>query len=197
MFTGIVETAAEVLEVTDHSLTLRRPASFMDVVLGTSICTAGACLSAVRITPDTLGFDVVPETFARTSLGQLRPGSRVNLERSMRADSRFEGHIVQGHVEGVGEVVTNADPGDGTGWRLTFKVPEALLPCVIPKGSIAVDGVSLTVASIEQKICTIALIPHTLEVTTLGVLKSGDRVNLETDLFLRGLQHVRSLFLAR
>lgn len=190
MFTGIVETAAKVLERTDRSLLIERPEFFTDITLGASICTAGACLSAVRITADSIGFDVVPETFARTALGRLQPGDRVNLERSMQAGTRFEGHIVQGHVEGVGEVIDNKDFGPGEGWKLIIRIPKELCAAVVPKGSIALDGVSLTVAAIEGDMCTIALIPHTLEVTTLGVLKPGDPVNVETDIMMRGLRRL-------
>ncbi len=190
MFTGIIETAAEVLERTDHSLLIRRPEFFTDVALGGSIAVAGACLSAVRIAADSIGFDVVPETFAKTSLGRLQKGDKVNLERSMLAGARFEGHVVQGHVEGVGQVVDNRDFGPGQGWKLIVTVPATLVPAVVPKGSIALDGVSLTVAAIEGDLCTIALIPHTLEVTTLGVLKPGDPINIETDVMMRGLRRL-------
>jgi riboflavin synthase len=193
MFTGIVETAAEVLERTDHSLLIRRPEFFTDIALGASIAVAGTCLSAVRITPESIGFDIVPETFARTTLGRLRPGDTVNLERSMLAGARFEGHVVQGHIEGVGEVMDNKDFGSGQGWKLIIKIPQDLLGAVVPKGSIAIEGVSLTVAALEGDRCTIALIPHTLEVTTLGRLKAGDGVNLETDIMMRGLSRLLAL----
>ncbi len=190
MFTGIVETAAEVLERTDRSLLIKRPEFFTDIALGASICTAGACLSAVRITADSIGFDVVPETFAKTSLGHLEAGDTVNLERSMQAGARFEGHIVQGHVEGVATVVDNKDFGPGQGWKLVLRIPKDLCAAVVPKGSIALDGVSLTVAAIEGDLCTIALIPHTLQVTTLGRLQPGDPVNVETDIMMRGLRRL-------
>lgn len=190
MFTGIIETAAEVLERTDRSLLIRRPDFFTDIALGGSIAVAGACLSAVRISADSIGFDVVPETFAKTSLGRLQKGDKVNLERSMLAGARFEGHVVQGHVEAVGEVIENRDFGPGQGWKLVVKIPADLVGAVVPKGSIALDGVSLTVAAIEGEKCTIALIPHTLEVTTFGVLKPGDPINIETDVMMRGLKRL-------
>lgn len=190
MFTGIIETAATVLERTDHSLLIERPAAFTEIAIGASICTAGACLSAVRITSDSIGFDVVPETFARTTLGRLEKGSKVNLERSMQAGARFEGHVVQGHVEGVGQVIDNQDFGSEQGWKLIIKIPSELVAAVVPKGSIAIDGVSLTVAAVEGDRCTIALIPHTLEVTSLGTLKPGDGVNVETDIMMRGLRRL-------
>ena len=189
MFTGIVETAAKVLERTDHSLLIERPSFFTDIPLGASICTAGVCLSAVRISPESIGFDVVPETFARTALGALEVGDTVNVERSMLAGARFEGHIVQGHVEGVAEVVHNKDFGP-EGWKLVLRLPQELAPAVVPKGSIALDGVSLTVAAIDADLCTIALIPHTLEVTSLGRLRPGDPVNVETDIMMRGLRRL-------
>jgi len=183
MFTGIVETMAKVLQKTDEGLVLERPKIFTDIKIGSSICVFGACLSIVALDKKTMRFDIVPETWRRTKLGDLRIGDRVNLERSLRADARFEGHVVQGHVEG-----TSGQWGvirGKNGVRFTVTIPEALLPFVVEKGSIAIDGVSLTVAKMEGNQCTIALIPHTLEVTTLGSLKEGERVNIETDVMGR------------
>ena len=197
MFTGIIETTAEMLEKSDDGLVLKRPAGFSDLKRGASICVSGACLSVVGIDDDMMSFDVVEETWNRTKLGGLKKGDKVNLERSMRADARFEGHIVQGHVEGVATVVANGGTVDGGGWILSIEIPSAILPAVIFKGSIAIDGVSLTVAGIEDSVCSIALIPHTLEMTTLGALQPGDMVNIETDMFLRGLHHMLMLRLAQ
>jgi riboflavin synthase len=143
-----------------------------------------------------LRFDVVPETLARTTLGGLAAGSRVNLERAATAATLMGGHVVQGHVEGVGEVRAVRTEGE---WRVTIKVPNELMPCITPKGSIAVEGVSLTVASVDVTASTldVALIPTTLEVTTLGGLKPGSRVNLETDIMARTIVHYMRNFTGR
>jgi riboflavin synthase len=191
MFTGIVETTARVLEKTAEGLTLERPNAFTDLTIGCSIAVAGACLSVVGMDEDMMAFDVMQETWNRTKLGTLEVGDSVNVERAMSATARFEGHVVQGHIEGVGAVVANGETDNG--WMLLFEVPDDILPAIIYKGSIAVEGVSLTVAAIEENVCSIGLIPHTLTVTTLGNLKPGDQVNIETDMFLRGLHHMLML----
>lgn len=188
MFTGIVETTAKVLQKTDSGLALERPKTFTDITIGSSICVSGACLSVVAFDKKTMRFDVVSETWKRTKLGDLRVGGHVNLERSLRADARFEGHVVQGHIEGTG-LITHYSLLD-TQALLTLKIPKGLLPFVVEKGSIAIDGVSLTVAKMDGDRCTIALIPHTLEMTTFGSLKEGDRVNIETDVMGRYLWHM-------
>jgi riboflavin synthase len=125
-----------------------------------------------------MSFDVVQETLEKTKLGSLKKDDAVNLERSMRADGRFEGHVVQGHVEGTAKVM---EPGE----MLTIELPSAMLPHVVQKGSITIDGVSLTVASLDGNRCTVALIPHTLKMTTLGNLRKNDDVNIETDILAR------------
>lgn len=183
MFTGIVEVVARVLKKTDSGLTLERPKIFTDITIGSSICVSGACLSVVAFDAKTMRFDVVSETWKRTKLGDLCVGDHVNLERSLRADGRFEGHVVQGHVEGTSGQWSVVSEKNGV--RFTVTVPKNLLPFVVEKGSIAIDGVSLTVAKMDGDRCTIALIPHTLEVTTFGSLKEGERVNMETDVMGR------------
>lgn len=193
MFTGIVETKAKILERTLDGLVLERPKTFTNLNIGDSICVSGACLSVVGMDDEMMSFDVVEETWSKTKLGMLHRGDLVNVERSMAASARFEGHIVQGHVEGVATVEANGDAGDGAGWLLTLEMPGELLAAIIPKGSIAIDGVSLTVASIRENLVSIALIPHTLEITTLGELKPGDKVDIETDMFLRGLHRMLML----
>lgn len=195
MFTGIIETKAKILERTLDGLVLERPKSFTDLQIGASIAVSGTCLSVVGMDDEMMSFDVVDETWARTKLGGLHRGDFVNLERSMAASARFEGHVVQGHVEGVGAVLANGEM-EGAGWILSIDLPRELVSSVIHKGSIAIDGVSLTVASLEDTVCSIALIPHTLSLTTLGLLKGGDSVNVETDMFLRGLHHMLMLRLA-
>ena len=333
MFTGIIEALAPVISRSDSQLTIERPTAFSDIQIGSSICTAGACLSVIKFDDTSITFDVVPETWERTTLGKLKEGDPVNLERALPAGGRFEGHVVQGHVEGSATVLNSPSPhpspsgggepkrnkplprnvkfyaremrqepteveemlwehlrrhgcgihfrrqhpiggcildfychegylgveidgsvhekkeqkaydkerqqylesehgihilrftndqvmssadtvlktiqehlnsppssreglGEGaketkttqeTGGMLVISLPRNLAKFVIPKGSIAIDGVSLTVASIDGNECTIALIPHTCESTTLGSLQAGDHVNIETDVIVRSM----------
>lgn len=186
MFTGIIETMAVVKERTDTQLVVERPSEFDDIKIGSSIAVCGACLSVVSFDKDSMTFDIVSETFKCTKLGSLKVGDKVNLERAMKTSDRFEGHVVQGHIESVGVVKCRSG-------EVVVKVPDALLKYIIPKGSISFDGVSLTVASIEGNSVTVALIPHTLEQTTLGVLKDGDKVNIETDVMAK---HAHQLLLS-
>lgn len=188
MFTGIVETTAAVKEKTSTGLVLERPATFDDLMIGCSITVNGACLSVVHFDNTSMAFDIVPETWAKTNLGDLNIGSLVNLERALGSNGRFEGHIVQGHVEGTATVVSLDKPTDSPWATLTIELPDALTPYIVYKGSIAINGVSLTVASVERNKCTIALIPHTLEITNFGMLKTGDRVNIETDVLARYME---------
>ena len=186
MFTGIVEETAEILSRSGNVLTISRPGTFTDIEEGSSICVSGTCLTVTAFDSDSMTFDVVDETLRASKLGALQQGDHVNLERSLKADGRFEGHVVQGHVEGTGQV-------SGVGTELSVEIPEQLLQLVVPKGSIAIDGVSLTVAKIDGNACTIALIPHTREQTTLGTLNVGDSVNIETDILVRSLHHSTAL----
>lgn len=181
MFTGIIETTAQVLKNADGRLVLERPAIFDDIKLGASICVSGVCLSIVAFDDQSMRFDVIDETLSKTKLGNLTSGDAVNLERALKVSDRFEGHMVQGHVEGTG-VIGNQLSVTGV---LEITLTDDLVPFVISKGSITIDGVSLTVASIADNKCTVALIPHTLSVTTLGSLQTGDRVNIETDILGR------------
>lgn len=168
---------------------------------GDSICVSGCCLTLAEPvgTDGLLAFDAIPETLAKTTLGGLEPGDEVNLEASMTAATPMDGHVVQGHVEGVGEVAAIASHGE---WRIRIRPPADLMPCMVPKGSVTVDGVSLTIAAVEvgehgvdgTPGCggwfEVALIPTTLELTTLGALAVGSRVNLETDVLARTVVHV-------
>jgi riboflavin synthase len=184
MFTGIVEDIGTVLSVSGdaagQTLRIRSAVVTDDLSVGDSISIAGACLTAVSVDDDSFEIEAVSETLEKTNLGRLRAGDGVNLERAMRADGRFDGHIVQGHVDGVGRVL-RLEP-EGIGSRLAIEVPPALLRWIVEKGSITVDGVSLTVAHLSGQVVEIALIPHTLEATTLGSLAGGDVVNLEADI---------------
>ncbi len=185
MFTGIIETTAKILERSATGLTLARPKTFDDIKEGSSIAVSGACLSVIRFNKKSMSFAVVPETWAKTKLGALKSGDAVNLERALAANGRFDGHVVQGHVEGVGTVVDIKKEREGA--TLTIDIPPPLLPFIIPKGSITLDGVSLTIASVNENLCTVALIPLTLQETTLGRLQKGDPVDIETDIFVRAL----------
>jgi riboflavin synthase len=184
MFTGIVEDVGTVLSVSGdaagQTLRIRSVVVTEDLSVGDSISIAGACLTAVSVDDDSFEIEAVSETLEKTNLGRLRSGDGVNLERAMRADGRFDGHIVQGHVDGVGRVL-RLEP-EGIGSRLAIEVPPPLLRWIVEKGSITVDGVSLTVAHLSGQMVEIALIPHTLEATTLGSLAGGDVVNLEADI---------------
>lgn len=179
MFTGIVEATAEVREKSPSGLIVERPVSFEDIKISSSIAVAGVCLTVARLSDTYMECDVVEETWRKTSLADLHMGDRVNVERAMKAGGRLDGHIVQGHVEGTGSVVLQKYG------QLIVELPANLAARIVPKGSIAIDGVSLTVANIEENRCIIALIPHTLERTTLGKLAKGDRVNVETDVLMR------------
>ncbi len=184
MFTGLVEATAPILEKRQKELVIKRPDFFDDVNVGSSISVAGTCLSIARLAGEAMAFDVVDETWSKTKLGDLKVGERVNLERAMKASDRLDGHIVQGHVEGTGKVMLQKHG------QLIVELPPELFVNVVPKGSIAIDGVSLTIASIEANRITIALIPHTLEHSTLGTLQKEDRVNIETDVMRRYAQRV-------
>lgn len=186
MFTGIIQQVGAVsdVETTKSGRRLVIEGSGMSSLpVGASISVDGVCLTAVEVDEDRVVVDVVPETLERTTLGQVESGDAVNLELAMPASGRFDGHIVQGHVDGVGSVAA-IDRSDGA-TVMTITPPERLLDQIVEKGSIAVDGVSLTVAGMSGPAFSVALIPHTLDVTTLGLRKPGDAVNLETDIIAK------------
>jgi riboflavin synthase len=187
MFTGLIETIGQVVRAERRADALRLavdlgPAA-EGVRPGDSINLSGACQTVAAIQCRIAEFDAVAETLAHTTLGQWKAGSRVNVERSLRPGDRLGGHFVSGHVDATGRCVENRER-DG-GWRLRVEAPRELFPEIVPKGSIAVDGVSLTVVEADAPVLSVALIPTTLRETTLGDLKSGDRVNLETDLLAK------------
>jgi riboflavin synthase len=195
MFTGIVEHRGSVLAVESANGGMRLVVDtgpLLQIELGGSIAVNGVCLTGVESGPGQIAVDVVNETLSRSTLGELQPGDPVNLERPMAADGRFDGHIVQGHVDGVG-VIAAVEP-EGQGKRMRLRVPDALSRYVIEKGSITVDGVSLTVAAVEGEDVDVALIPHSLQVTTLGLRAVGEKVNLEVDLIAK---YVEKLLRAR
>jgi riboflavin synthase len=183
MFTGIIEATAPILERSLSGLKIQRPALFDDTKIGSSICVSGVCLSVTDFDDESMTFDVVEETWERSNLGNLQEGSKVNLERALSVNGRFEGHIVQGHVEGVGR--TSSVEHRTSNAFLTVALLEDMIKNCVQKGSIALDGVSLTIASIEGTSVTVALIPHTLEHSTLGLVQEGDSMNVETDVLGR------------
>lgn len=188
MFTGIVEElgSVESLERRGQGARLRIECGTVlgDAFTGASIAVNGVCLTAVDLRAGSFAADVAPETMARTNIGDLRPGRRVNLERPMSPEGRLGGHIVQGHVDGTGEFLGLAPLGNDN-WWLRIGVPEELDRYLVSKGSVAIDGISLTVASIENRVMGVTIIPHTFEKTTLGAYKAGERVNLETDVLAK------------
>lgn len=191
MFTGIVAATGTVerLETGGGGIRLSVNAGALDLsdaVAGESIAVGGVCLTVTAFSETGFSADVSGETLAATTLGELEPGSPVNLERALRAGDRLGGHLVTGHVDGVGEVKDLAAEGESR--RLVLRVPGELAQYVARKGSLTVDGVSLTVNAVEGAECEINLVPHTLSVTTLGRLEPGDRVNLEVDLVARYLE---------
>ena len=191
MFTGLIEEVGEVERREGSRLVVAARAVLSDAVDGASIAINGVCLTVVGRGSGWVAFDLGPETLARTALGDLAAGGRVNLERPLRLGAPVGGHLVQGHVDGVGVVVGLT--ADGESARLRLRCPDALASLLIPQGSVAVDGVSLTVAALDGPAFEIMLIPHTLGQTTLGGLKAGKRVNLEMDMIGTYVQRFLSL----
>ncbi len=192
MFTGIIEELGTVESLTlgreSAVLRVRGPQVLTDATPGASIAVNGVCLTVVDHDDESFSVDVMAETLRRSSMGALRPGSRVNLERAMAASGRLGGHIVQGHVDATGEVVAR-EPGDH--WEVvTIALPDAVARYVVEKGSIAVDGISLTVASVAPGRFTVSLIPTTLALTTLGSARVGDPVNLEVDVLAKYVERL-------
>ena len=190
MFTGLVETMGEIVAVIDDPpgkrLRIRSQLICEDVTMGASICINGCCLTVVAIDGDLLDFEAGEETLSRTNLGGLIVGDRVNLERSLAVGSRLGGHYVSGHVDALGELIGRTE--DPPWANLSFRIPREYASQVASKGSIAIDGISLTVVDVDDDSFSVALIPHTLEVTTLGSKTVGDKVNLETDILAKYVQ---------
>jgi riboflavin synthase len=189
MFTGIVEELGSVRSLDGHRLQVACSAVREDSPLGASVAINGVCLTVVAIDDAGLGFDLSEETIARTSLRRLGVGAPVNLERPVSLAARLGGHVVQGHVDGVGLVRSVEPDGAGGAW-VQVDVPEDLRRYTVEKGSIAIDGVSLTVAAMHDDGIMIALIPHTLAVTTLGTTTPGDPVNLEVDMMAKYVERL-------
>jgi riboflavin synthase len=183
LFTGIIEELGKVRSVDERGENARIVIEAQHVVHGTnqgdSIAVNGVCLTALDITSDSFAADVSKETLRRSTLGTLKPGTRVNLERSVTAETRLGGHIVQGHVDGRGELLGIEDHGES--WTVRFGYPPEIARYLVFKGSIAVEGISLTIAGLTDVYFEVAIIPKTWEVTNLSQLKVGDPVNLEVD----------------
>jgi riboflavin synthase len=192
MFSGIVEalgTVAELrMEPPGCRIIVREKKIAAETKVADSICVNGCCLTVVEQTGDTFAFQAGPETLARTNLGELNPGSCVNLERALAVNGRLGGHFVSGHIDGTGALIERIDQGDwSTFW---FSVPKNLAVQMASKGSIAVDGVSLTIVDSKADRFSVALIPYTLSVTTLGPLQIGGKINLETDILAKYVQRL-------
>jgi len=183
MFTGIIEEIGVVNSLTGGTvgrLVIASKRVIEEAAVGESVAVSGVCLTVTSIASGQLSFDAVPETLARSTLTDARPGDKVNLEAALRAGGKIGGHFVQGHVDGVGTVESISSLGDSAVIRVS--APPEVIRYVVEKGSIAIDGISLTVASCDEAGFEVAVIPHTLKVTALGLRRPGDRVNLETDI---------------
>ncbi len=194
MFTGIVEEVGKVVKIAqsgeNRRITIEAASTPKQLGTGHSISVSGVCLTALNIKAKSFCADLAPETWVRTSFSRMHEGALVNLELPMKADGRFDGHIVQGHVDGVGKVIeferiVDSDGRDSENWWLHIELPPEIEKYTVYKGSILIEGISLTVAKLEGNRCTIAIIPHTVELTNLGSLKPGDPVNLEADVIAK------------
>jgi len=192
VFTGIVRERGRVASVDGDGngirIRLEAPLTAGEVAIGDSVSLNGCCLTVVGSAAGTLAFDAVPETLARSSLDGLEAGSELNVESALRAGEPLGGHYVQGHVDGVGTVRSVEPEGDGR--RIWFDAPSEVLRYCVDKGSVAVDGVSLTIAGLDENGFAVALIPHTLSATTLGTLEPGARVNLEADVLAKYVERL-------
>ncbi len=192
MFTGIVEEVGRIARIEqkgeNRRIVIEGQNTPKQLKTGDSCAVSGVCLTALAITPTSFAADLAPETWVRTSLSRITEGARVNLELPLRADGRMGGHMVQGHVDGVGKLLEFERIANSDDYWLHIEVPPELEKYIVFKGSIAIEGISLTVARLEGLVCTIAIIPHTVEMTNLGSLKPGDPVNIETDIVAKYLE---------
>jgi riboflavin synthase len=189
MFTGIIEEVGRVARISQQGenrrITIEAKETPKQLRTGNSVAVSGVCLTALDIKTGSFCADLAPETWVRTSFSRIREGALVNLELPMKADGRFGGHIVQGHVDGVGNLLAFDRVPDSENWWLHIEIPSDLARYVVYKGSISIEGISLTVARIDNRRCTVAIIPHTVEMTNLKTLAPGEPVNLETDLIAK------------
>jgi riboflavin synthase len=196
MFTGIIEEVGRVAGIEQRGenrrITIMARSTPRELKAGDSVAVSGVCLTALDIKADSFCADLAPETWERTSFSRMHEGALVNLELPMKADGRFGGHIVQGHVDGVGKVIALERIADSENWWLRIELPHEIEKYTVYKGSITIEGISLTVAKLEGRLCTIAIIPHTVEMTNLKTLKPGDPVNLEADLIAKYVEKLMS-----
>jgi len=189
MFTGIIEEVGRVAKIEQRGenrrITIEAASTPKELRTGDSVAVSGVCLTALNIEASSFCADLAPETWKRTSFSRIHEGALVNLELPMKANGRFGGHIVQGHVDGVGRLIELERIADSENWWLHIEIPSEIEKYTVFKGSISIEGISLTVAKLEGNRCTIAIIPHTVEMTNLGSLKPGDPVNLEADLIAK------------
>jgi riboflavin synthase len=189
MFTGIVEEVGRVTRIEQRGenrrITVAAAKVTNELKTGDSVAVSGVCLTAIDIKPGSFCADLAPETWERTSFSRMHEGALVNLELPMKADGRFGGHIVQGHVDGVGKLISLERIADSENWWLRVELPAEVEKYTVYKGSISIEGISLTIAKLEGRICTVAVIPHTIEMTNLNSLRSSDPVNLEADLIAK------------
>jgi len=192
MFTGLVEEVGTVVSLVErggnHRITVQAPQSAKELKEGNSIAVSGVCLTALEIKPDTFCADLAKETWTRTSFSRMNQGALVNLELPLKVDARMGGHIVQGHVDGTGKLIGLAPIANADDFWLHIEVPEELEKYLVFKGSVAIEGISLTVANLDGLRLTIAIIPHTIKMTNLESLKPGDAVNIETDIVAKYLE---------
>jgi riboflavin synthase len=192
MFTGLVEEVGTIASIAEsggnHRITINAPNSAKELKEGNSVAVSGVCLTALNIKPESFCADLAAETWMRTSLSRITHGAQVNLELPLKADGRMGGHMVQGHVDGTARFVALDPIANADDFWLLLDIPEDLEKYVVFKGSIAVEGISLTVAKLEGLRLTIAIIPHTIKMTNLGSLKAGDPVNIETDIVAKYLE---------
>ena len=189
MFTGIVEEVGSITRIEQRGENRRITIAAVDVSqelkAGDSVSVSGVCLTAIDIEPGSFCADLAPETWQRTSFSRMHEGALVNLELPIKADGRFGGHIVQGHVDGVGKVIALERIGDSENFWLRIELPHEVVKYAVYKGSVCIEGISLTVAKLEGRECSVAIIPHTVEMTNLKSFKPGDPVNLEADLIAK------------
>src|SRR5664279_586429 len=192
MFTGLVEEVGKVVSIVEkggnHRITIKAPASARELKEGNSVAVSGVCLTALEIKPDTFCADLAKETWTRTSFSRMTEGAEVNLELPLKVDARMGGHIVQGHVDGTGRLIGLQPIANADDFWMLIDIPEALAKYVVFKGSIAIEGISLTVAKLDGLRLIIAIIPHTIKMTNLKSLKPGDPVNIETDIVAKYLE---------
>ncbi|HTS06624.1 MAG TPA: riboflavin synthase [Candidatus Eisenbacteria bacterium] len=189
MFTGIVEEIGRITRIEQRGenrrITISADKTSQELGTGHSVSVSGVCLTALDIKPGSFCADLAPETWVRTSFSRIHEGALVNLELPMKADGRFGGHIVQGHVDGVGKLASFERIADSENWWLHIELPAEIEKYTVYKGSISIEGISLTVAKLDKNRCTIAIIPHTVQMTNLHSLKADDPLNLEADLIAK------------